>query len=116
MRHLLAVALLALASTALAHTELVSSVPRWKSTVSAPVKEVMLEFGGDVRLTAVVLADSDGATKKVGPVPTAVAKKFTIPVDEPLPPGDYKVTWRAVGSDTHVVTGEVRFKVAGEAL
>jgi copper resistance protein C len=116
MKNLLAIALLTFASVAAAHTELVSSVPRSKSTVSAPVKEVMLEFEGDVRLTAVVLTDSQGAMKKVGAVPTAVAKKFTMPVQDALAPGDYTVTWRAVGADTHVVTGEVRFKVAAEAL
>jgi copper resistance protein C len=115
MKTLSVIALLVFASTAAAHTALVSSVPRWKSTVSAPVKDIMLEFGGDVRLTALVLEDSQGAMKKVGSLPSAVGKKFTIAVEDALPPGEYTATWRAVGADTHVVTGEVRFKVA-EAL
>ncbi len=29
-----------------------------------------------------------------------------------LDPGEYVVSWRAVGADTHVVTGEIRFTVS----
>ncbi len=113
MKYLFAAVLIALATTAAAHTALVSSVPAWKSTVAGPVKELKLEFGGDVRLTAVVLTDAQGVTKKVASLPAEVGKKFAIAVEEDLAPGAYVVTWRAVGADTHVVTGEFRFKVAG---
>ena len=68
------------ASAAHAHTALKTSSPAEAATVAAPVKELVLEFGGDVRLTAVSLTAADGAKKAVGDVPTAIAAKFTVPV------------------------------------
>src|SRR5512143_1312130 len=112
MRYLFTALLLAFASIAAAHTPLTASVPAAKASVFAPLKEIVLEFGGDVRLTAVVLTDAQGAMKKVAAVPAAVAKKFTVAVEEDLRPGAYTVTWRAVGADTHVISGEIPFTVA----
>jgi len=104
MRVLLAALLVAFASIAAAHTPLTASVPAAKATVAAPVKEIVLEFGGDVRLTAVVLTDAQGSNKKVAAILAAV--------EEDLKPGAYTVNWRAVGADTHVVSGDFRFTVA----
>ena len=115
MRYLFSAVLLAIVSTAAAHTPLTATVPAAKATVSAPIKEVVLEFGGDVRLTAFVLTDAEGGNKKVAAVPPAVAKKFALAVEEDLKPGTYTVNWRAVGSDTHVVSGDFRFTVAAAA-
>src|SRR5262249_7943074 len=84
MRHLIAAFLLAFATVVTAHTPLTASVPAAKATVPAPVKEIVLEFGGDVRLTAVVLTDAAAAQRKVAPVPTAVASKFTLAIEEAL--------------------------------
>jgi methionine-rich copper-binding protein CopC len=113
MRSVFAVLLLAFASLAAAHTPLTASVPAAKATVSAPVRQIVLEFGGDVRLTAVVLTDAQGGNRKVAAPPAAVAKKFSLAVEEELRPGPYTVTWRAVGADTHVISGEIPFTVAG---
>ena len=112
MRYLFSAVLLVIVSTAAAHTPLTATVPAATATVSAPVREIVLEFGGDVRLTALVLTDAQGGNKKVAAVPAAVAKKFTLAVEEDLKAGAYTVNWRAVGSDTHVVSGDFRFTVA----
>ncbi len=112
MRYPFAALLVAFASVAAAHTPLTASIPSAKATVSAPVKEIVLEFGGDVRLTAFVLTDAQGDNKKVAAVPANVAKKFTLAVEEDLKAGVYTVNWRAVGADTHVVSGDFRFTVA----
>jgi hypothetical protein len=107
---LLAFAALA-ATPAHAHTPLASSIPADKASVAAPVKELALEFGSAVRLTTVALADAAGASKAVGDIPTAVAPKFTIAIRDELAPGEYVATWRAVGADTHVISGEIHFTV-----
>lgn len=107
-----ALALAGLALPVYAHTPLTSSVPAAGSTVAPPVKEIVLEFGGDVRLTALALADAAGKPQKVADVPTEIAKKFTLAIRDELAPGDYVATWRAVGADTHVVSGEIKFSVA----
>ncbi len=85
---LLAVLLAGFASIAAAHTELTASIPAAKATVAAPVKQIVLEFGGDVRLTALVLTDAQGGNKKVAAVPATVTKKFTLAVEDDLKAGD----------------------------
>jgi len=107
-----ALSLLALALPVYAHTPLTSSIPAAAGTVVPPVKEIVLVFGGDVRLTALALADSAGAKKAVAELPTAIAKQFAVAIRDDLGPGEYVATWRAVGADTHVVSGEIRFSVA----
>jgi methionine-rich copper-binding protein CopC len=107
-----ALALAGLTLPAHAHTPLASSMPAAGSTVAPPVKEIVLVFGGDVRLTALALADATGKHKKLADLPTEIAKKFTLAVRDEVAPGDYVATWRAVGADTHVVSGEIKFSVA----
>jgi methionine-rich copper-binding protein CopC len=100
----------ALAAAAQAHTPLKASAPAADAAVPAP-KALELTFDGDVRLTSVSLADSKGAAKHLDAVPTAVAGTFSLSIHEPLAPGAYKVTWRAVGGDTHIISGEFGFTV-----
>jgi copper resistance protein C len=102
----------ALTAAAYAHTPLASSTPADKASVAAPVKEIALRFGAEVRLTAVVLADAGGAKKAVGDIPGGIAAAFAVAVREELAPGDYVATWRAVGADTHVISGEIHFTVS----
>ncbi len=65
-----------------------------------------------MRLTSVSLKDAKGAEKHVDAVPTEVASKFALAIHDTLGPGAYTVVWRAVGGDTHIVSGEIRFTVA----
>jgi methionine-rich copper-binding protein CopC len=111
MKRFVAMALmLALAAAAHAHTPLKASAPAADAAVPAP-KALELTFDGDVRLTSVSLADSNGAAKHLDAVPTGVASTFALNIHEPLAPGAYKVTWRAVGGDTHIISGEFGFTV-----
>ena len=111
MKRLIAIALgLALAAAAHGHTPLKASVPAADAS-GPPPKAVELTFSGDVRLTSVSLTDSGGAPKHLDGVPTAVASTFSLSIHEPLAPGAYKVAWRAVGGDTHIISGEFGFTV-----
>ena len=111
MKRLLAIAFgLALAAAAGAHTPLKASAPAADASVPAP-KTLELTFGGEVRLTSVSLTDSGGAAKHLDAVPTAIASTFEVGIHEPLVPGAYKVVWRAVGGDTHIISGEFGFTV-----
>src|SRR5262245_50137 len=111
MKRLLGLALgLLFAVAASAHTPLAESSPAADSSVPAP-KAIVLKFGGDVRLTVVSLTDAAGVAKHVDAAPEIVGAQFRIAVHEPLAPGAYKVVWRAVGGDTHIVSGEFGFTV-----
>src|SRR5262245_16167875 len=110
IRTLLTVLSLVLAFAVHAHTALKSSAPEPDTTVAAP-SALELTFAGDVRLTAVTLTDSGGHEKHLDAVPTAVANKFSLAIHEPLSSGKHKVVWRAVGGDTHIISGEFAFTV-----
>ena len=101
---------LSLAVAAHAHTPLTASSPEADAAVAAP-RALELTFGSDVRLTALSLADARGGEKHLDAVPTAIASKFELAIHDALPPGKYTVTWRAVGGDTHIISGEFGFTV-----
>ena len=109
-RSIMLVVSFALAAVAQAHTPLKSSAPAADASVNAPTA-IELAFSGDVRLTSVALTDAGGAAKHLDAVPTAIASTFSLAVHEPLTPGAYKVVWRAVGGDTHIISGEFAFTV-----
>jgi len=111
MKRLLGLALgLLVAAAANAHTPLKESSPAADASVPAP-KAIVLTFGGDVRLTAISLTDSAGTAKHLDAPPAITGAMFRIAVHESLAPGAYKVVWRAVGADTHIVSGEFGFTV-----
>ena len=103
---------LALVSTlAFGHTELSSSMPANDATLASAPEQVRLTFSEDVTLTALSLRDSGGASFELGALPTSARREFSITAPA-LPPGSYMVGWRAVGADSHVVSGEIHFTVA----
>jgi len=111
MKRLIGIVLgLSLTAAAYAHTKLAATTPPADQSVVAP-RAIELKFAGEVRLTSVALTDAAGAAKHLDAVPTAVGSKFALAVHEPLAPGAYKVVWRAVGGDTHIITGEFGFTV-----
>lgn len=112
VRSSLLVVVLLVAQSVFAHTELAGSEPSAGAAVAAPVAEIVLTFAGDVRLTAVGLADASGAAKALGALSKDAAAEFVISVGETLAAGEYTITWRAVGADTHVVSGEIPFSVS----
>lgn len=103
--------LLLIASHALAHTKLAGSTPAADATVAQSPESLVLEFAEPVRLTVVTLVNSAGVGHALSAVPAETAARFVLDVREPLARGAYVVTWRAVGADTHVVSGEIAFRV-----
>jgi len=104
------VALVAL--DAQAHTRLTASTPADAALTSSPPEQIVLEFNAEVRLLAVTLEHHGGEAVELGSVPGDARQAFTVAMPAELAPGEYVVTWRAVGADTHVVSGEIHFVVA----
>ncbi|MBH1487140.1 copper homeostasis periplasmic binding protein CopC [Stenotrophomonas geniculata] len=107
---------LAAAPLALAHPSLVSSTPAADATV-APATEITLRFSEKVmpRATRIELS-MDHGRMKMAMATTAqdisedghtLRARFA----KPLPAGSYALQWRAVGQDTHPITGSYRFTV-----
>lgn len=93
-----------------AHTYLSESVPADEAVITVAPEEIVLGFSEAVRLTAVSIRDGGGAEQALDPLPGETGERFVFGVAD-LSPGDYVVSWRAVGADTHVVSGEFRFTV-----
>lgn len=97
-----------LATAASAHTHLESSVPADKSRVSAP-SAIELRFSGAVRVTSLSLQQGTAAAKSLA-VPAGPSQRVSALVPA-LAPGNYKVNWRVVGDDGHVMSGSFVFTV-----
>lgn len=105
-----AAAMLALSSIALAHTHLKTSTPADNAVLSAAPAEIMLQFSAPTRLTALTLKKDGESERKLGPLPKDAAADFRVPVTS-LTPGKYTVSWRAMGADNHVMSGDLHFTV-----
>jgi len=112
MKHLLsALALFLTLGVAQAHTHLKSSTPADQAVLTAAPKQVVLHFSEPTRLTAVtVQKDGDQNETKLSGLPKDAAAEVTLPV-EIAAPGTYKLNWRAIGPDNHVMSGAIRFTV-----
>ena len=98
------------AATAFAHSELTSSMPADKTSVDAATKELMLHFSEPVRLTALSVRRAGEAQRELSPLPAQQQKDFSV-ASPGLSKGQYRVTWRALSGDAHVMTGEFTFAV-----
>lgn len=100
----------AAAELAYAHAELESSIPTDKAMLSAPLKEVVLDFSEAVNLTALSIERNGEAKKDLGPLPTDAAQHFAVAAPS-LSAGQYMINWRALSDDAHVVSGTLHFTV-----
>ena len=103
-------------SAALAHPELQSADPAAGAPVATSPKQIRITFNENVipQFSGVEVKDHAGKVITTGKATTDPAnkKQLVVPVQEQLPPGDYKVEWHAVSDDTHRVKGSYSFSVA----
>jgi len=104
-------AALAFSLAAHAHTHLKQSVPAEGSVVPTTPPNIVLKFSEPTRLTALTLQDENGKEHKLVPLPKVPAEEVSVKVPE-LAPGKYVVTWRAIGADSHVMSGKLNFSVS----
>jgi methionine-rich copper-binding protein CopC len=103
-----------LGGTAYAHPALQSAEPAPGAATSSPT-QIKITFNESVipQFSGAEVKDQTGkviATGKAATDPTN-KKQLLVPVQEQLPPGDYKVEWHAVSDDTHRVKGSYSFSV-----
>ena len=110
-----AIALVVLSpSLALAHAQLLSSVPENQASVQTPPKELALHFSEAVRLTALTVTRDGERPQQIGSLPASTVKDFSIAAPV-LAAGHYSVSWRALAPDAHVMTGTFAFTVGAGA-
>ena len=105
-----------LGGAAFAHPELLSAEPAAGSAAAGSPKQIKITFTEAVisQFSGAEVEDQAGKAIATGKatVDPANRKQLVVPVNEPLPPGNYKVEWHAVSDDTHRVKGSYSFSVA----
>ncbi|SDH57502.1 copper resistance CopC family protein [Agrococcus jejuensis] len=106
---------LAGATTASAHSALVSSDPAPGAALEAPPTQVTLTFNEDVLEmgAAVFIVDAAGVDHAGEPV--VAGPVVTVPIEGTLPGGAIEARWRVVSADGHPISDVLPFTVAGEA-
>jgi copper resistance protein C len=107
----IAIAALGLSSLADAHAHLRRSTPANHSTLAVAPPNVTLEFQEAVQLTAAAIGKVDAKPQKIGSLPAAASKVFTLPLPS-LDPGTYVIKWRAASDDGHVMSDTIQFVVS----
>ena len=96
---------------ALAHSELVSSVPSENGILASNVREITMIYNEAVKPVSCKVADSTGSDADV--VGKIAAKGITlhVPLKDALPSGKYRLTCRVVGPDSHAMNESLVFVV-----
>lgn len=99
---------------AAAHSLLLESSPTAGATLAAPPQRITLRFNNRIekKLSTIRLVDERGASRPVtvlgadGP-----ADRLTATLS-PVPPGAWRIEWRVLSTDGHIVSGAFSFRVA----
>ncbi|KPB00641.1 copper resistance CopC family protein [Ahrensia marina] len=99
----------------LAHSPMKSTSPENEAMLDAEPEMLHLNFAKPARVLKVVMthstADASHETRVEIPTKDAVEEMHLTP--EFMGEGTYKVEWRALGEDGHVIKGDFTFDVAG---
>ena len=106
------IVLLALAPSARAHSLLLESAPAADVQLAAPPTEISLRFNNRIekRLSTIRLLDEHGGVRPVTLLADGPADPLTATVPS-LDPGAWRVEWRVLSTDGHVVSGRFSFRV-----
>jgi methionine-rich copper-binding protein CopC len=111
----LALAVLCGASAVMAHPLPRAATPAPNAVLTTSPAQISITFseGLVAAFCGLELKDASGRTLPLGPasVNPQDHKQLAAPLKTPLGPGIYTVNWRAVGDDTHHVSGHYSFQV-----
>ncbi len=110
-RILLACALVAASATAWSHARMDTTHPADGAVTAEVPSHVVLQFATPIRLTLVETTHPDHEPVRVdlGEDP-AFAERFELPLAD-LGKGSYRVEWRGLSADGHIVQGAFAFEV-----
>lgn len=97
-------------SGAFAHAHLTHSAPAEGAHLAAAPRVLELHFSEGAQLTALWIQKAGEARQKLAPLPDQPATQISVALPQ-LAPGQYLVSWRALGSDGHVAPGQLHFSI-----
>ena len=102
----------------LPHIVLDSSVPEDGSVNGEPVREIRLFFSGAPLMRGASVRVITSARQLVRTGPPAAdpddPKQVFVQIDPALAPGAYRVQWRCIADDGHVMRGDFAFEISAE--
>ena len=112
MKHLALFALLAcLAPVAVAHSPVDTTTPENGAVITDVPADISLNFVNDIRLTRVEMTHADHPSVQLDlGDQKSFDRSFTLPL-EAMGDGIYRLEWRGLGIDGHVMQGEFTFTV-----
>lgn len=110
-------ATLAAAGHAFAHAKLQSSKPADREVLETSPDRIELEFsvGVQPRMSSLILREANGRQIDLGTPESSADRKRVWVITPALIPGEYKVLWRALSSDDHMIDGEFAFLIGPAA-
>ncbi len=116
--HLLLLLVLSFApSAAWAHASLVKSTPAKRAVLSHPPTKIQLWFNEriEARYSSLTLTDGNGKQVETGtPEVSSEDPKQLSATIKPLPPGRYRIQYRVLSVDGHIVKDQYSFTVNNE--
>jgi methionine-rich copper-binding protein CopC len=109
-------AVVSIATAAMFHTELKSSIPAKNSSGPAPTM-ASVTFSEDVKVAASslsILKTDSTLVEKLVIKEKAMAATFGAPITKPLAPGKYLLRYKTVSDDGHAVGGNIPFTVVAK--
>ncbi len=112
MKYLATLLLLtALITGAFAHSRVDTTSPENGATIAKVPSEISLGFARDIRLTRVDMVHQDHPSVRLDlRDQTGFGRAFTLPL-QGMGEGSYRIKWRGLGADGHVMQGEFMFTV-----
>jgi copper resistance protein C len=107
----LLLALLAAPALLLAHSGVTATVPADGAALDEAPASIAVRFDAPVRITRFVLEGADGEVPLADRPDGQPNDRFESAPDGALPAGDYRVSWRALAADGHVMSGAFSFSV-----
>ena len=96
---------------AFAHTSLEDSTPKDGEIITEPTQELTLLFETKVEETSnIIVLNSNGESVALGNFVIEGTEMWATFL-KPLENGDYKVEWKIIGADGHLIEGEFSFSV-----
>ena len=100
-----------LATGAFAHSKVDTTTPADGAALTRAPAEIGFDFTSDIRLTRVELVHQDQPAIRLDlGAQTGFARQFTLPLQQ-LGAGTYRIDWRGLGVDGHVMQGAFGFTV-----
>ncbi|WP_299089365.1 copper resistance CopC family protein [uncultured Metabacillus sp.] len=93
-----------------AHTTLTSSSPSEGETITEELKELKVEFAGEIENQSTLTLVKDQQDINFDSI-TVGDKQVVGTLSEPLGDGNYTLTWKIASTDGHVISGDISFKV-----